>query len=104
TFTILRQFSTDDRLLVVTDSRSTIPDYFAGRLPADDPAAATAAVRKLLGYETAAPLGENRNATLLLADDDVQGDQCDNLEWTHLRQTDDLNRHHLPPHEDRDYV
>lgn len=101
---ILRQFATDDRLLNVTDPNSFIPDFFAGRIPAGDAQTALDAVRKLTAYDTSSPFGEYRNATLLLADDDIQGVFCDGLSWTHLAQTDDLNLRTLPLHEDRDYV
>ncbi len=103
--TILRQFVTDDRLMNVTDSTSYIPDFFGGRLPANDAQAALDVVQKLVRYESSAPMGEYRNAVVLLADDDVQGERCDNkLNWQHLQQTDDLNLHHIPSHMDRDYV
>jgi hypothetical protein len=101
---IERQFSTDDRLATVTDASSPIPDYFIGRIPADDETSALAAVRKLVGYESAPSFGESRNTTLLLADDDLQGADCDGIGWGHLQQTNDINLNHIPPHEDRNYV
>lgn len=101
---ILRSFATDDWLLNVTSTTSYIPDFFGGRLPVDDAATAVSVVQKLLGYETGAPLGEYRNSMVLMADDDMQGANCDRLNWAHLIQTDDMNRNHIPGHVDREYV
>jgi hypothetical protein len=102
---ILRQFATDDWMLNVTDPTSFIPDFYGGRIPADDAASALAVVnQKIIAYETTAPYGEYRNATLLMSDDDVQGEVCDGIGWGHLQQTDSLNVNHIPVHTDREYV
>jgi len=101
---ILRQFATDDRLVNVTDPNSGLPDFFAGRIPADDNNSAVNAVKKLTAYDALTAAGEFENQALLLSDDDLQGAACDQLGWTHLEQTDDLNRNHIPLHMDRDYV
>jgi hypothetical protein len=102
---IRRQYATDDWLVNVDDPVVVIPDYLVGRIPATDPAAALAVVtQKVIAYERTAPFGEYRNAIVLLADDDAQGDEIDPLGWTHVIQTNDLNQHHTPLHMDRDYV
>jgi hypothetical protein len=102
---IMRQFTTDDWLLNVTDPTSFIPDFFGGRIPAGDAASALAVVnQKIIAYETSAPLGEYRNSVLLLADDDMQGTACDGIQWGHLTQTDSLNVNHIPAHSDREFV
>ncbi len=102
---ILRQFTTDDWILNVTDPTSFIPDFFGGRIPAGDAASALAVVnQKIVAYETSAPFGEYRNAAVLLADDDIQGTACDPIGWGHLDQTNQLNVNDIPTHVDREYV
>lgn len=102
---ILRQFATDDWMVNVDDAVRVVPDYLAGRLPANDLSAALAVVTgKVLGYERSAPFGEYRNAVVFFADDDVQGDNCDPLGFTHVKQTDALNTLRTPLHMDRQYV
>src|SRR5262249_28818342 len=59
---------------------------------------------KILGYERRAPFGEYRNSLVLMADDNIQGDSCDGLRWTHLRQTTALDILNTPAHLDREYV
>ncbi len=113
-FVIRRQYSTDDWMVNVDDPDVVIPDYLAGRIPADDAAGALALVtQKLLGYERRAPFGEYRNSVVLLADDNVTGGPCneddcsrgcDALSWLHVAQTDNLARFHTPTHLDREYV
>ncbi|MBK7368641.1 MAG: hypothetical protein IPJ04_12225 [Candidatus Eisenbacteria bacterium] len=105
-YRLKRQFATDDWLLNVDAASSTlfIPEFFGGRLPANDAATALDVVRrKVLLYETSAPYGEYRNDVMLIADNDLQGENCDILDWR-TSQTDELNRHHIPLHIDRDYV
>jgi len=102
---IMRQFATDDWLLDVTDPTSFLPNFFGGRLPADDgTTAANVVTKKLLAYEASAPLGEYRNSVVLLADDDMQGEMCDGIGWGHLQQTNALNQNDIPLHMDREYV
>ncbi|MCC6651038.1 MAG: hypothetical protein IT348_07815 [Candidatus Eisenbacteria bacterium] len=106
-FRLKRQFATDDWLLNVDAASSTlfIPDFFGGRLPADDAVTALDVVRKkVLLYERSAPSGEYRNDVMLIADNDLQGENCDPLGWAHISQTDDLNQNHIPLHVDRTYV
>ncbi len=82
-----------------------IPDFFGGRLPANDAATALDVVRrKVLAYERTSPFGEYRNDVMLIADNDLQGENCDPLGWAHIAQTDELNRNHIPTHVDRTYV
>jgi hypothetical protein len=102
---VMRQYATDDWLLNVDDPLSVVPDFYGGRLPVTDAITARAVVTdKILAYETAAPIAEYRNKILLVADDDAQGEvRCDRLNWTHVFQTDDLNRR-IPLHMDRQYV
>jgi hypothetical protein len=89
----------------VDDPVTVVPDYLTGRIPAGDAATALAVVtQKVLGYERAAPFGEYRNALVLLADDDAQGEKCDPLTWTHITQTTNLDQAHTPQHIDRNYV
>jgi hypothetical protein len=104
-FQIRRQYSTDDWLVNVDDPVKVLPDYLAGRIPADDATSALeAVVGKLLAYERAAPFGEYRNADVLMADDDAQGTDDDLIHWGHVEQTDDLNVNHTPLQIDREYV
>lgn len=106
-YRLKRQFATDDWLLNVDAASSTlfIPEFFGGRLPANDAATALDVVRrKVLLYETSAPYGEYRNDVMLIADNDLQGENCDPLGWAHVAQTDELNRNHIPTHIDRTYV
>ena len=58
-----------------------VPDFLGGRIPARDAAAAHAWYLrdKLLPYERTAPFGEYRNRVMLIADDNMQGDSCDDL-------------------------
>jgi hypothetical protein len=58
----------------------------------------------VLAYERTAPFGEYRNALVLLADDNIQGDNCDPLTWTHVQQTTKLDQQDTPLHMDRQYV
>jgi hypothetical protein len=102
---VLRQFATDDWLLNVTDPNSFVPDFCGGRIPADDASTALQVVnQKVLAYENTSPLGEYRNEALFLSDDDLQGDNCDQIGWGHLVQTDVLAANDVPLHVDRDYV
>lgn len=102
---VSRQFVTDDWLLNVDDASEIIPDLLGGRIPVDDAATALGVVRsKVLGHERNSPLGEWRNRVMLIADDDMQGEQPDKLLLTHLKQTMVLDANYLPPHLDRDYV
>ncbi|MBI5169605.1 MAG: hypothetical protein HZA61_08970 [Candidatus Eisenbacteria bacterium] len=106
-YRLKRQFATDDWMLNVDAASSTlfIPEFFGGRLPANDAATALDVVRrKVLLYETNVPYGEYRNDVMLIADNDLQGENCDPLGWTHVSQTDELNRNHIPAHVDRKYV
>ncbi len=104
-FNVLRQFATDDWLLNVNDANSFVPDFYGGRLPADDAASALKVVNgKILAYENAAPVGEYRNRVMLIADDDQQGESPDQLAWTHVQQTTDLDTTSTPDHLDRTYV
>lgn len=100
------QYSSDDWLLNVDDAvDEAIPDFIGGRIPADDANGALAFVRnKLLFYERSAPTGEWRNRVMLIADDDQQGEQPDQLEWTHVSQTAALDTLYTPAHVDRAYV
>lgn len=100
-----RRFSTDDWLLNVNDANVTLPDFFGGRLPVDDEATAMDVVRnKVLLYERNLPLGEWRNKVMLIADDNVQCQLADPLQWSHVKQTADLDTVSIPPHMDRKYV
>ena len=104
-FVIRRQFSTDDWLVNVNDPVIVVPDYLVGRIPAGDAATALSVVtQKVLAYERAAPFGEYRNSLVLMADDDIQGDNCDDLGWEHVRQTTGLDQRDTPQHMDRKYV
>lgn len=104
-FQVMRQFATDDWMLNVDDPNSFVPEFYGGRIPADDAQTALDVVRKKqLLYERSAPLGEYRNKVMLIADDNIQGDKCDQLGWVHINQTDSLNVHHTPWHMDRVYV
>lgn len=104
-FFISRQYATDDWIVNVDDPVRVLPDYLAGRIPAGDAASALAVVTgKILAYERSAPFGEYRNAAILMADDDQQGNSCDRIGWDHLRQTTDLDTAHTPGHIDRQYV
>ncbi len=104
-FQIQRQYATDDWTVNVDDPFVILPDYLTGRIPANDAAEALAVVtRKVLGYERSAPFGEYRNAAILMADDDTQGNDCDQIAWGHLTQTSNLDTTHTPQHIDRQYV
>jgi hypothetical protein len=104
-FQIRRQYSTDDWLVNVDDPVVVLPDYLAGRIPADDAASALEVVTgKLIAYERSAPFGEYRNADILMADDDAQGNEDDPIGWGHVEQTDSLNVNHTPLQIDREYV
>jgi len=104
-FVIRRQYSTDDWLVNVDDPVEIVPDYLVGRIPAGDAVAAQAVVtQKVLAYERTAPFGEYRNGVILLADDDIQGDNCDDLQWEHVRETTQLDQFDTPEHMDRKYV
>ena len=104
-FLIRRQYATDDWMVNVDDPVTNLPDYLAGRIPAGDAASALDVVtKKILAYERNAPFGEYRNADLLMADDNAQGENCDPIGWGHVTQTDDLNLDHTPFETDREYV
>ncbi|HEV2105645.1 MAG TPA: C25 family cysteine peptidase, partial [Candidatus Eisenbacteria bacterium] len=104
-FTVWKKFTTDDWLLNVNDARHILPDYFGGRIPADDAAGAVSVVHdKILAYERNVPFGEYRNTVMLVADDDRQSTHCDDIVWGHVQQTDALNINSTPLHMDRDYV
>jgi hypothetical protein len=104
-FLIRRQYATDDWLVNVNDPVVVLPDYLSGRIPAGDAAAALQVVTaKLLAYERSAPFGEYRNSCVLMADDDAQGFEDDQIGWGHLIQTDSLNVNHTPLQIDREYV
>ena len=102
---IERQYATDDWLLNVDDARFIIPDFFGGRIPAVDLSSANTYVRsKLLAYERSTLFGGWRNRFMFVADDDKQGENDDNLRWTHLEQTAELDSGYTAAHIDRDYV
>ena len=104
-FLIRRQYSTDDWLVNVNDPVVVLPDYLTGRIPAGDAASAlTVVTGKLLAYERTAPFGEYRNAAVLMADDDAQGNDDDQIGWGHLLQTDTLDVNHTPLQIDREYL
>ncbi len=103
-FGLDRQFASDDWMLNVDNAVQVIPDFFGGRIPAEDASTALGYVKKLLSYERTAPFGVYRNRLMLVADDDVKGDSPDFLLWTHLRQTAELDEFATPPHLDRRYV
>ena len=112
-FLIRRQYATDDWMVNVDDPVEVLPDYLSGRIPAGDAASALDVVtKKILAYERHAPFGEYRNAALLMADDEAQGEecnvnsctQCDPIGWGHVYQTDQLNIDHTPNETDREYV
>lgn len=109
-FGIDRQYATDDWILDINNSNPATafeltPDFYGGRLPANDAIGALQVVRdKILLYERTAPLGEYRNQVMFIADDDAQGDECDPLAWTHLAQTTQLDTASTAPHMDRIYV
>jgi len=105
-FLIRRQYATDDWMVNVDDPVEVLPDYLSGRIPAGDAASALDVVtKKILAYERSAPFGEYRNAALLMADDNAQGEECsDPIGWGHVGQTDQLNLLHTPTETDRDYV
>ena len=103
----LRQFATDDWLLCVdrTDPEQIVPSFLGGRIPVEDAATALGVVRsKVLGYERSSPLGEWHNKVMLIADDNMQGNAPDDLQWAHLDQTVTLDVQFTPPHIDRQYV
>ncbi|OGF12807.1 MAG: hypothetical protein A2W00_00845 [Candidatus Eisenbacteria bacterium RBG_16_71_46] len=102
---VQRQFATDDWLLNVDTPNDVIPDFFGGRVPAGDAAAALVYVRdKLLPYERSAPLGDYRDRVMLIADDDKQGSRDDPLHWLHVSQTTALDTAYVPRAVDRAYV
>jgi hypothetical protein len=100
-----RQFVTDDWMLNVDNAALIIPDFYGGRIPVGDPVTALAVVRdKVLAHERSSPIGEWRNRVMLVADDNMQGEKVDNLGWTHLLQTANLDANYTPQHLDREYV
>ncbi len=104
-FIVQRMYASDDWMLNINNAGLLIPDFLGGRLPANDASTALAVVRdKILRYERTAPFGEYRNRFMLIADDDLQGDRCDGLGWTHLFQTAFLDTASIEPHVDRAYV
>jgi hypothetical protein len=102
------QFATDDWMLNVDNAVQVIPDFFGGRIPAGDAVSALSFVRdKLLPFERSAPLGEWRNRVMLIADDNVQVGQpndVDPLRWLHMQQTAALDTAVTPHHVDRVYI
>jgi hypothetical protein len=105
-FLIRRQYATDDWMVNVDDPIEVLPDYLSGRIPAGDATSALNVVtRKILAYERSAPFGEYRNAALLMADDNQQGEECnDPIGWGHVTQTDQLNLVSTPTETDREFV
>jgi len=102
---VLRQFATDDWLLNIDNPSVVVPDFFGGRIPVGDAAAALDVVRnKIILYERGAPLGEYRNRVMLIADDNYQGPLEDGLDFLHLEQTSILDSVYTAPHMDRVYV
>lgn len=99
-----RQYATDDWMLNVNDAKTVVPDYFGGRIPADDPTSALSIVRnKVLQYDRSVPFGDYRNQIMLIADDNMKGTVSDPLGWLHMQQTvviDSL----APKHLDRVYI
>ncbi len=102
---VRRQFATDDWIFNVDSAAAIVPDFFGGRIPANDLATAIDVVRnKVILYESAAPLGEYRNRVMLIADDQFQGALEDGLDFLHVLQTGVLDSSSTPPHMDRKYV
>ncbi len=100
-----RKFTTDDWLANVDDASVALPDIFTGRIPVSDAASALDVVRnKVLFYERSAPLGEDRNRVLLIADDNTQCDAFDAVGWGHVLHTALIDSLAIPKHIDRDYV
>ena len=99
------QYATDDWLFNVDSTDVLIPDFYGGRLPANDATQALDLVNnKIIAYEKSEPLGPYRNQLMLVADDDMQGQNVDGLLWTHLGQTAGLDTSRVPEHMDREYV
>lgn len=105
-YAIGAMFATDDWITDVTDNGPfLIPDFYAGRIPANDaPQAQSVVERKVIANESSAALGAHRNRVMLIADDETQGNDVDGLEWTHLRQTRDIDNSRVPEPFDRAYV
>ena len=100
-----RQFAADDWIFNVDSAAAIVPDVLGGRIPVDDETTAMDYVRnKLFVYERTAPFGEDRNRVMLVADDAQQGGKDDDLHWTHVQQTRDLDTLATPFHVDRRYV
>lgn len=104
-FIVQRMYASDDWMLNVDNAGLLIPDFLGGRLPANDAATALTVIRdKIVRYERDVPFGEYRNRFMLIADDDLQGDRCDGLGWTHVFQSAYLDTASIVPHIDREYV
>lgn len=59
----------DNRYVSVDGPDDYLPDMAIGRIPAKTPADVTAAVNKIIAYETAAPVGEWQRRVVFVADD-----------------------------------
>ncbi|MCK4413929.1 MAG: hypothetical protein KAY32_10310 [Candidatus Eisenbacteria sp.] len=65
-------------------------DLAIGRLPVNSLSQAWNLVNKIIDYETSAPLGTWRTRMLFAADDVCQGNEPDDLGFTHMTQTERL--------------
>ncbi len=59
----------DNRYASIDGAEDYLPDMAIGRIPAKIPADVTAAVKKIIAYETAAPAGEWQRRAIFVADD-----------------------------------
>ncbi|MFH1145059.1 MAG: C25 family cysteine peptidase [Candidatus Eisenbacteria bacterium] len=83
-------FYGDDWLVLFDGPQDLADDLFPGRLAVVTEAQAWNVVRKIIQYETAAPLGEWRTRLLFSADDVCQGTKVDQLGFYHMRYTERL--------------
>lgn len=98
-------FTTDDWILNVDDASVVLPDFYGGRLPADDAGSAMDMVLgKVLHYERGVPFEAYRDRVMLVADDNMQGGHADGLGWAHVSQTAVLDSTGTPAEMDRVYV
>jgi len=104
-FVVHRQFATDDWMLNIDNPTRVIPDFYGGRIPAGTEAQALSYVRdKLRYYESSAPYDEWRDRVMLIGDDNMKGTEVDELYWSHMRQTVELDLKAIPKEIDRKYV
>jgi len=98
------QYPSDDPLVSLDALYDAVPDIIVGRIPVSSASEALAVVQnKIIRSERNPDRGPWRNKAILIADDVCQGHDHDTLGFTHMNQTESIDRV-IPAQFDRDKI